>query len=165
MKNTPALLALLLQFIASIAVADGDLVVSGGWIRAAPPNAPVLAGYVTIENRSPRGQSLVGAASPAFGDVTIHRTEHTDGVVRMTHLPSIDITAHGKLVLQPDGYHLMLMQPKRPLRTGDRVPVELRFADGSRTSALFAVRDRGAAHEDRGSHTDHKSMAHDRPAR
>lgn len=157
---------LLLQSMAPAAFADGELVVREAWIRAAPPNAPVLAGYMTVENQSPAGKSLIGAASPAFGNITIHRTEHADGVARMTHLPKIDIAAHGKLVFQPNGYHLMLMQPKQPLRTGDRVPMELRFADGLRLPVLFAVRDQGMAREDSnsGAHADHKPMAHDRAA-
>ena len=131
----------MLQNIASIACAEGDLVVHGAWIRAAPPNALALAGYMTVENHSTTGKLLVGARSPAFGNVTIHRTEHVGGVARMSHVSKVDIAPAGKLVFQPDGYHLMLIEPKRPLRMGDRVPIELRFADGSRTSVVFPVRE------------------------
>lgn len=144
MKNKLILAGLFLQSIASIAIADGELIVRGAWIRAAPPNAPVLAGYMTIENHSRTSKSLVGAASPAFSDVTIHRTEHIDGVARMSHVVKVDIAASGKRVFQPDGYHLMLMQPKQPLRAGNRVPLELRFADGSKVSVVFPVRERQA---------------------
>jgi len=157
---------LLLQGMVPVAFADGNITVHEAWIRAAAPNAPVLAGYMTVENKSSAGKSLIGAASPAFGDITIHRTEHADGVARMTHLPKIDIAAHGKLIFQPNGYHLMLTQPKRSLQAGDRVPMELKFAGGLRVSASFVVRDQGVMHGsgDGGSHAEHKPMAHDRTA-
>ena len=157
---------LLLQGMVPVAFADGNIVVHEAWIRAAPPNAPVLAGYMTVENQSSAEKSLIGAASPAFGNVTIHRTGHADGVASMTHLPKIGIAAHGKLVFQPDGYHLMLMQPKWSLQAGDRVPMELKFADGLRVSVSFVVRDQGMMHgsSDSGSHADHKPMTHDRAA-
>jgi len=161
-KNLLLAAMLLLPGMVPATFADGDLAVHGAWIRTAPPNAPVLAGYMTVENRSSAGKSLIGATSPAFGNVTIHRTEHADGVARMTHLPKIDIAAHGKLVFQPDGYHLMLMQPKRPLRAGDRVPIELSFADDARLSVSFAVREQGmaGADGDSGTHAGHGSMTH-----
>ncbi len=156
MKNKLALAGLLLQIVASIAAADGELVVHGAWIRAAPPNAPVLAGYMTIKNDSRLAKVLVRATSPAFASVTLHRTEHVDGVARMSHVREVNIMANGEFVFQPDGYHLMLMQPKRLLRTGDRVSIELNFADGSRSSVMFLVRDQVAGRgESRSSHAGH----------
>lgn len=139
------LILLLILASASTALAGGDLVVHDAWIPTAPPNAPALAGYLTIENHADRDRSLVGATSPAFGRIMAHRTEQVDGVVRMIPVPSADVPANGTLVFQPGGYHLMLMRPTRPLRPGDRVPIELRFADGSRTSVTFSVLERAAA--------------------
>jgi periplasmic copper chaperone A len=135
------LLAALLLHVAAFAATAQDVVVRDAWIRAAPPNAPVLAGYMTLENRSDRSKSLVGASSPAFGSATVHRTAQVNGVARMHHVPSIDIGANGKFVFQPNGYHLMLMEPKRPLHAGDRVRIDLEFSDGSKASALFPVRE------------------------
>lgn len=158
MNTRLILLGLFLQLIAAaVSAADGDLVaVHGAWIRAAPPNAPVLAGYMTIKNQSRLAKVLAHATSPAFASVTLHRTEHVDGVARMSHVPEVKIMANGEFVFQPDGYHLMLAQPRRPLRTGDRVPIELEFADGSRVSAVFAVREQTAGEGPSGlSHAGH----------
>lgn len=162
MKIRPIPVGLLLQIVASIAVADEGLVVSGAWIRAAPPNAPVLAGYMTIKNRSRLAKVLVRAISPAFASVTLHRTEHVGGVARMNHVPEANIPANGEFVFQPDGYHLMLMQPKRPLHTGDRVSIELKFADGSRAPVVFLVREQTAAQGEGGPpHAAHRPVTHD----
>ena len=160
-KNRLFIALLLWSGLVAVAFADGNLVVTGAWVRTAPPNAPVLAGYMIMENRSSSGKSLVSVTSPAFGDVMMHRTDHADGVVHMTHLEQVDIPAHGKLVFQPDGHHLMLMQPRRPLRAGDRIPMELQFADGSRLTVSFTVREQGmvGAAGDRGN-AGHVPMPH-----
>lgn len=132
---------LLLQIAAASVAADGGLALRDAWIRAAPPSAPVMAGYVTIENRTDERKALVRATSSAFADITIHRTEEVHGVARMTHRPTVEIAPHGELVFKPGGYHLMLAQARRPLRAGDEVPIELAFADGTRASAMFMVRE------------------------
>lgn len=135
------LLGVLLQITAVIASANNALVVRDPWIRAAPPSAPVMAGYMTIENHSQERMALVRATSPAFADITIHHTADVRGVARMTHMPRIEIAPHGELVFQPGGFHLMLAQAIRPLRAGDEVLIELVFADGTRASAVFSIRD------------------------
>jgi copper(I)-binding protein len=50
------------------------------------------------------------------------------------------IAPGGTLSIVPGGLHLMLMQPKRELRVGDRVRFRLHFADGSvaETAALVS---------------------------
>src|SRR6056297_3800102 len=44
-----------------------------------------MAGYTEIRNHSDDVIRLVGAASPAFGNVMIHRTILSDGRARMQH--------------------------------------------------------------------------------
>lgn len=142
MKTRLLFAGLLLQIAAASTAADGNLALRDAWIRAAPPSAPVMAGYMTIENRTRERKTLVGATSPAFNDITIHRTGEVHGVAQMIHTPRIDIVPHGELVFQPGGYHLMLAQAKRPLRAGDEVSIEFAFADGTRASTTFVVRER-----------------------
>jgi len=43
----------------------------------------VLAGYLTLHNPGDRAVTVVGAESPDFERVEIHRTELRDGVARM----------------------------------------------------------------------------------
>lgn len=116
------------------------VMVHGAWIREAPPISRTLAGYMSVENRSSQGYTLVGASSPDFARVMLHETEIRDGVARMAHRAEVRIAAGNTAVLAPGGLHLMLMQPKRTLRAGDRVSVELLFAGGRRLSVDFEVR-------------------------
>lgn len=121
------------------ALADG-LMVLDPWIREAPPTAPALGGFMVVHNHSDREQAIVGASSPAFGQVELHRTVADGGVMRMVHQERIAIPAQGQVVLEPGGYHLMLMQPRQPLKAGDTVAVTLRFDDGGSAAVNYAVR-------------------------
>ncbi len=103
------------------------IAVHDAWVRAAPPGATVLAAYLTIDNHSADAQVLSGASSPQFARVEIHRTEFKNGVASMNAQPRVAIPAHATLSFAPDGYHLMLIGPRNPLRAGDHVELRIRF--------------------------------------
>ena len=114
--------------------------VRDAWVREAPPMSQSLAGYMSLENHSSQSYTLVGANSLDFGRVMVHETEIKNGVARMSHRAEVRIAAGNTAVFAPGGLHLMLMQPTRTLRAGDRVSVELLFTDGRRVSVDFEVR-------------------------
>jgi copper(I)-binding protein len=133
-----ALLASSLLFASSAALAE--VKVEDPWIAEAPPGAAVLAGYMQLHNHSAHDQALVGATSPAFAQVELHRSVEQDGVARMARQEQVEVPAHGSLTLQPGGYHFMLMQPSKPLKAGDRVPLSLQFGSGERVELEVPVR-------------------------
>ena len=61
--------------------------------------------------------------------------------MKMRALGGIALAAHGDVRLAPGGTHLMLMQPKRALKIGDVVEVELVDASGAAHAARFVVRE------------------------
>ena len=115
-------------------------VADAAWIRAAPPSARMLAGYVRLRNPCKRAVALTGARSTAFGSVMLHETRIVDGVSRMRHAAALVIAPGRTLQLAPGGAHLMLMQPARVPAAGERVRIELVLADGRRLPVLFTVR-------------------------
>jgi hypothetical protein len=123
-----------------VSSADSAVVVRDAWIREAPPNAAVLAGYMIMENLSDESLSLVSASAAAFHEIMIHRTEQKGGMAQMTHQEQVIIPANGKVLFVPGGYHLMLMNPKQSLNVGDQVTVSFIFEDQSELSAIFKVR-------------------------
>lgn len=127
-----------------ITPADTRPTVADPWIRAAPPTARVLAGYMVVENPGTSAVTLVGASSPVAAMVEIHETVVRDGVASMERRPELLVPAGGQLVLEPGGAHLMFMQPSAVPGAGETVPVTLKLADGSTLDVEFAVRD-GAA--------------------
>lgn len=97
------------------------------WIREAPPNASMLAGYVTITNNSDQERILTSAKSKQFKMVEIHKTIVEDGVAKMRRQDDLAIPAGGSLVLEPGSYHLMLMHPTEQLKANDQVTVTVKL--------------------------------------
>jgi hypothetical protein len=70
----------------------------------------------------------------------IHRTVVKHGMAGMAHASHIELAANASLIFAPGGYHLMLMNPKRPLRAGDPVVINLEFRGGLVLPVSFEVR-------------------------
>ena len=70
----------------------------------------------------------------------IHRTMNMAGMEHMQGVASVPIPAGQEIAFAPGGYHLMCMKPAASMKAGDSVPVTLIFADGSKVTAMFAVR-------------------------
>lgn len=99
------------------------LEVRDAWIRLPPPLANA-AGYLRIESTSASALRIVGVESDVAARTEIHRSWIEGGVARMRRVDSLEVPAGGELVLEPHGFHVMLIRPE-PLTEGQRV--ELRF--------------------------------------
>jgi len=152
------LLTLLLLCSASFSAAQ-SLTAEQAWIRLPPPNATMLAGYARLSNPGDTELVIVEARSTAFAGVEVHETIHEDGIAKMRPVPRLVIPAHGAVVLEPGSMHLMLMQPRRKLRLGDSVVVDLMTADGDPLPMVLTVRsmpdDGEHAHEGHDAHEHH----------
>lgn len=118
--------------------------VKDGWVRLPPVSMPMMAGFGRIENPCAAPVTIVGASSPAFGEVSLHETRVVDGMSRMRHLPELRIAPDGTATLKPGGLHLMLMQPRAPLKEGSKVVIEFALKDGGVLRGEFIVRKPGA---------------------
>jgi len=114
--------------------------VEGAWIRMPPAGLPMMAGYARISNPCKAPLAIVGAHSAAFADTSLHETRVENGVSRMRATPALRLAPGGSAVLEPGGFHLMLMRPVQPLKPGDRVAVEFTLEDGRRFAASFEAR-------------------------
>ena len=110
-----------------------------GWVRLGPVAMPMMAGFGRIENPCAQPVVVVSAASPAFGDVSIHESRVVDGVNRMRELSELPVAAKSAATLAPGGMHLMLMRPSAPLKEGDKVAVTFRLKDGRGVSGELTV--------------------------
>ena len=114
--------------------------VRDAWIRETPPGVAMMAGYMALRNNTSRLQELVAASSSGFESAMIHRTIVKDGIAGMAHLSQIGLPPNANLIFAPGGYHLMLMNPKRTLRAGDSVVINLEFRGGLVLPVAFEVR-------------------------
>ncbi len=93
------------------------------WLRAAPPNANMLAAYATLNNQSDSDLKLVGAYAPDFNMAEIHKTIEVDGMFRMREQKELALDAQSSIVMQPGGLHIMLMMPQRSFKVGEEVRI------------------------------------------
>lgn len=134
---------LMLAMLSSAAVGAESAcapVIEHAWVRAAPPGATTLAGYLVLRNPCEEGVEVVDVESLDFGMPMIHRTEQVDGVSRMRPAGKLEVPAGGELRFEPNGLHLMLMRPLRLLAEGDKARLRLVLADGRRIYAEVPVR-------------------------
>lgn len=113
--------------------------IENAWVRAAPPGAMTLAGYATVRNPCARAFAITGVSSGDFAMSMIHETLVDNGISKMRHADSVSLPAHGEVRFAPGGRHLMLMNPKRKLKDGDKLKFTLTLADGRRISADFSI--------------------------
>ena len=119
---------------------EAGVSVRDAWIQEAPPGVGVMAGYMGLRNNTSGPHVLVAASSSDFESATIHRTIIKDGIAGMVHAPQVKLTANASLIFAPGGYHLMLVKPKRTLRAGDPVVINLEFRGGLVLPVAFEVR-------------------------
>jgi copper(I)-binding protein len=120
------------------ATAQAQPAVTGAWSR---PTAAGMtgAGFLTLENKSPKPDVLVGAESPLAARVEIHQSMNHNGVMMMMKSERLALPPGGRIVFGPGGYHLMLVGLKQPLKVGDNAPITLNFASGAKVQASLKV--------------------------
>lgn len=126
------------------ALAFADVKVEDPWIAEGPPVAQVLGGFMQLRNTDAQPRALVGGSSTGFARIELHQTVHEDGMAKMVPQERIEVPAQGTTALQPGGYHLMLIEPVKPLKAGDTVELTLQFDDGSKQTLQVPVRKRPA---------------------
>lgn len=112
------------------ASAAAELDISLPWVREAPPNARVMAGYMNIRNSGSTAVHIITVSSPGFTRAELHRTVVEEGVARMEPVEQLEIAAGTSVSLEPGGLHLMLIEPEQALQEGDSVTLVLHRADG-----------------------------------
>lgn len=126
--------------ISSFSVSADALVIKDAWIKNLPPGIPMRAGYMVLENNSEKSLIIVAIESEVFTQVDMHETYEKDGMMSMRPLASLTIAAGTTVELAPGGIHLMMMQPQKTLKPGDRAAITLQFDDASTQSLQMIVK-------------------------
>lgn len=143
MRISGAFGALFLMFGTLSANATG-LLISDAWVRAAPPNAPALAAFMTLENQSAKEITIVSATTTLpVSRVELHRTIEADGMMKMVLQKNIPVPAHSSTVLKPGSWHIMLIRPENVPVTGENVQLTLQLGDGTSQTVTARVKKGG----------------------
>ena len=137
------LMAALVWAAAGSALAQ--VTVSSAWARATVPGQTGTGAFMSIVAKD--GGKLLGAASPVAGVVELHEMSMDNNVMKMRAIPTLDLPAGREVQLKPGGYHVMLLDLRRPLKVGEKVQLELRLEtrDGKRVTQPVEVEVRSTA--------------------
>ena len=124
----------------------GSITIGHPWSRATPDGAQVAAGYLTIENDAAAPDRLVSATAEIAGKTQIHLMTMVDGVMKMREVSEgVPVPPHGTVALDPNAYHLMFNDLKRPLTEGEEFKGTLTFEKAGTVDVMFEVEAMGAA--------------------
>ncbi|MFI9611044.1 copper chaperone PCu(A)C [Streptomyces sp. NPDC052023] len=111
-----------------------DVSVSAAYMPQ-PLSDSMAAGFLTIANKGGTDDELTSVTSD-IGEVTVHET--VDSAMR--EVRELPVPAHGELVLESGGNHLMFENLTRRPKQGETVSVELRFADSGTVTVRMPVK-------------------------
>jgi hypothetical protein len=129
-----------LYFITNTVLAQNYISVTESWIRTAPPNAPMLGGFMDINNSSDKEIKLTKVNAKEFKRVELHRTIDVNGTMKMMKQDYIPIPANGLTKLEPGSWHIMFIGPVSVPKEGDMVMLGLSFDDGSKLMVHTTVK-------------------------
>ena len=86
---------------------------------------------------------LIAIKSPVCKTAEIHNMVDDNGIMRMRKVDSLSLDRAGRIVLEPTGHHIMLMNLSAPLKEGIHVPVTFIFSNGTEKTVDVPVIKRG----------------------
>lgn len=136
LRRVAAVCVILAGATAVSAAPPPALELQDAWIRWVPSVVPNTALYGVLVNHGAVPVALIGGATPAAKMCKPMTTVKQDTgspsgpVITMEPVEALSVPAHGTLMLEPGGDHLMVMGLAVPLRLGTEVQLTLRF-DGA----------------------------------
>lgn len=125
-----------------VACQSGNGSVTVADVRIGQPTGPNAALYLTASAEG-RDDRLLGAETDVARVVELHEsTMDDDGTVSMRSVDAVEIPPEGSLVLEPGGFHLMLVDVAR-LEVGDVVEVTLVWENAGEMTVEAQVVDPG----------------------
>ena len=120
-------IALMVATISLVAHAQrgAEVDVKSAWARPTVAGQIGTGAFMQLTSRD--GARIVGASSDVAGVVEIHEMAMDGGVMRMRPLRSLELPPNSTVELRPGANHMMLMDLKRPLVTGEKIKVDLRL--------------------------------------
>ena len=106
---------------------SAQTVVDDAWVRATVPGQPSSGAFMHITATT--DSKLVEVKSPVAKTVQIHKSKMENDVMSMQAVPSIALPAGKTVNIEPEGYHVMLIDLVGQIKEGDNVPLTLIVED------------------------------------
>ena len=116
-----------------------SVIVKDAWIRGTVQGQTATGAFMERTDKS--AARLVAGGSPVAKNVEVHNMTMEKGVMKMFPVDGIDLPAGKTVRFASGGYHVMLMNLRKPLNAGDKVLLTLTFerADRQRETVELSV--------------------------
>ena len=128
---------LLLATLSTFALAQ-NVEVKDAWARSSVQGQKATGAFMKLIAKE--DVRLVAAFSPAAGVVEVHEMSMDNGVMKMRALPKLDLPAGKAVALKPGGYHIMLMDLKKPMLKGETIPLTLKIEGKDKKVSTIEVK-------------------------
>ena len=125
MRRLAVLVVLAVSLAAAQAQRNPDVEVKSAWARPTVDGQMGTGAFMQLTSKD--GARIVGASSDVAGVVEIHEMARDGSVMRMRAIRNLELPPGDTVELKPGGHHMMLMDLKRPLVTGEKIKVQLRL--------------------------------------
>ncbi len=129
MKKIAFAATLLFTLFAAFAQTAPKLTIDHAWARASVQGQATSGAYMTLTAGEPL--VLVGASTPVAGMAEVHQMKMEGDVMRMGAVDGLPLPVGQPVELQPNGYHIMLMHLRTPLKPGTTIPLTLTLKNAS----------------------------------
>lgn len=122
----PQLVGALLAGSLGLAMAQSAPTVEGAWARPTVQGQAGGGGFLKITGGT-QSDRLLSASAPISKVVELHTMEMDGNVMRMRPVPGVDIAAGQVVEFKPGGLHVMFVGLNQTLKSGQTIPLVLRF--------------------------------------
>jgi len=121
----------------------GSLKIGHPWARATVGGTG--GAFLSVDNTGAQPDRLLRVSTDVAGTAELHTHIKEGDIMRMRPVQAIDLPAGKKVMLEPGGYHIMLLGLKKPLKEGERFPLTLEFEKAGKITVEIAVDKPGAS--------------------
>ncbi|MBM1198286.1 copper chaperone PCu(A)C [Pseudomonas fragi] len=147
---------LLLSLLGMSLHVSAQTVVDDAWVRATVAGQPSTGAFMHITSST--DSKLVEVRSPVARTVQIHESKMQNDVMSMQPVAAVALPAGKSVAIEPEGYHVMLIDLVNQVKAGDQVPLTLIVEDSKGVKELIEVKAEARALNSMPMHHDHGAM-------
>ena len=147
---------LLLSLLGMSLHVSAQTVVDDAWVRATVAGQPSTGAFMHITSST--DSKLVEVRSPVARTVQIHESKMQNDVMSMQPVAAVVLPAGKSVAIEPEGYHVMLIDLVNQVKAGDQVPLTLIVEDSKGVKEQIEVKAEARALNSMPMHHDHGAM-------
>ena len=147
---------LLLSLLGMSLHVSAQTVVDDAWVRATVAGQPSTGAFMHITSST--DSKLVEVRSAVAKTVQIHESKMQNDVMSMQPVTSVALPAGKSVAIEPEGYHVMLIDLVNQVKAGDQVPLTLIVEDSKGVKESIEVKAEARALNSMPMHHDHGDM-------